>query len=313
MLGEGKPHEGSKPAQAVYLRDEKVFTTGFSKMSERQYALWDTKDLSEPMNIEVIDTSNGVIFPFYDEDTNMVWLCGKGDSIIRFYEVTDEAPFVHYLNLYQTKESQRGIGMMPKRGLNVNTCEITRFYKLLNNGLCEVLPMFVPRKSELFQDDLYPDTPGDTPACTAAEFMAGAKSEPILISLKDGYTGSKKDQLSAVRKSNVLDTPNKLATRKSNVLDTPSKAASRPVHHDPPASATSNGAAEAPAQVQAPAPPQAPAGPALPADFDPQALQDDIRKLKLIVKAHERRIKSLEEKLVQLEANTSEEDDGEQA
>lgn len=48
-------------------------------------------------------------------------------------------------------------------------------------------------------------------------------------------------------------------------------------------------------------------------DFDPQALQDDIRKLKLIVKAHERRIKSLEEKLAQLEANTSEEDDCEQA
>jgi hypothetical protein len=37
-------------------------------------------------------------------------------------------------------------------------------------------------QSELFQDDLYPDTPGDTPACTAAEFMAGAKSEPILVS-----------------------------------------------------------------------------------------------------------------------------------
>ena len=24
-----------------------------------------------------IDTSNGVIFPFYDPDTNMVYLCGK--------------------------------------------------------------------------------------------------------------------------------------------------------------------------------------------------------------------------------------------
>jgi coronin-1B/1C/6 len=27
--------------QVVYLKDGKIFTTGFSKMSERQYALWD--------------------------------------------------------------------------------------------------------------------------------------------------------------------------------------------------------------------------------------------------------------------------------
>ena len=46
-----------------------------------------------------------------------------------------------------------------------------------------------------------------------------------------------------------------------------------------------------------------------PQDFDPQALMDDIRILKLIVKAHERRIKTLEEKLAQFEANTSEEEE----
>ena len=41
-------------------------------------------------------------------------------------------------------------------------------------------------------------------------------------------------------------------------------------------------------------------------DFDPQALMDDIRKLKLIVKAHERRIKTLEEKLSQFEESEEE-------
>ncbi|XP_045173053.1 coronin-6-like isoform X2 [Mercenaria mercenaria] len=306
MLKEKQAHDGSKPAQAVFLKDNKIFTTGFSKMSERQYALWDTKDLSEPMNMEVIDTSNGVIFPFYDGDTNMVWLCGKGDSIIRFYEVTEEAPFVHYLNLYQTKESQRGIGMMPKRGLNVCSCEITRFYKLLNNGLCEVLPMVVPRKSDLFQDDLYPDTPSDEPACTADQFMEGCDSTPVLCCLKDKYAGAKKEQHSAVRKSNVLDTPNKLAARKSNVLDTPSKVTSRQTHHEQPASATSNGAAEAPTQaVSAPTP--APAGPALPADFDPEKLLKDVSDLKAVIKQQDKKIAALEARVKEFEGTGEEE------
>jgi len=40
-MQEGVGHEGSKPAQVVYLRNGLIFTTGFSRMSERQVALWD--------------------------------------------------------------------------------------------------------------------------------------------------------------------------------------------------------------------------------------------------------------------------------
>lgn len=50
----------------------------------------------------------------------------QGDSSIRYFEVTDEAPYVHYLSIYTSKESQKGMGYMPKRGLEVNKCEIAR-------------------------------------------------------------------------------------------------------------------------------------------------------------------------------------------
>ena len=36
-----KAHEGSRPIRAVFMADGKIFTTGFSRMSERQVALWD--------------------------------------------------------------------------------------------------------------------------------------------------------------------------------------------------------------------------------------------------------------------------------
>ena len=49
-------------------------------------------------------------------------------------------------------EPQRGIGWMPKRGLNTTENEVARFYKLFSRGYCEVLSFVVPRKSELFQD-----------------------------------------------------------------------------------------------------------------------------------------------------------------
>lgn len=55
----------------------------------------------------------------------------QGDSSIRYFEITDEAPFVHYLNTFSTKEPQRGMGYMPKRGLDVNKCEIARYCRAL--------------------------------------------------------------------------------------------------------------------------------------------------------------------------------------
>jgi coronin-1B/1C/6 len=180
-------------------------------MSERQYSLRAPGHLNDPIVMVELDTSNGVMFPLYDADTNMVYLCGKvyyierddflskfcqysnhysfsqqGDSVIRYFEITPEPPFVHYINTFQTPDPQRGIGMMPKRGVDVTSCEITRFFRLNNSGLCQVVSMTVPRKSELFQEDLYPDTPGDVPALSAEEWFAGKDDNPILVSMRSG-------------------------------------------------------------------------------------------------------------------------------
>uniref|UniRef100_A0A8C6ZQD9 Coronin n=1 Tax=Nothoprocta perdicaria TaxID=30464 RepID=A0A8C6ZQD9_NOTPE len=160
-------------------------------------------NFEEPIALQEMDTSNGVLLPFYDADSSIVYLCGKGDSSIRYFEITDEAPYVHYLSTYSSKEPQRGMGFMPKRGLDVSKCEIARFFKL-HERKCEPIVMTVPRKSDLFQDDLYPDTPGPEPALEADEWLAGKDAEPILISLRDGYVPLKNRELKVVKK-NILD------------------------------------------------------------------------------------------------------------
>lgn len=100
---------------------------------------------------------------------------------MRYFEVTDDEPFVHFIDTMTTSDPQRGIGWMPKRGLDVNHNEIARFYKLHARGFCEVIPFTVPRKSVLYQDDLYPDTVSDTPSLSADEWMAGKDADPILV------------------------------------------------------------------------------------------------------------------------------------
>nr|XP_034996123.1 coronin-6 isoform X1 [Zootoca vivipara]XP_034996124.1 coronin-6 isoform X1 [Zootoca vivipara] len=207
------PHEGMRPMRAVFTRDGLVFTTGFTRMSQRELGLWDPKNFEEPIALQEMDTSNGVLLPFYDPDSSIVYLCGKGDSSIRYFEITDEAPYVHYLSTYSSKEPQRGMGFMPKRGLDVSKCEIARFFKL-HERKCEPIVMTVPRKSDLFQDDLYPDTPGPEPALEADEWLSGKDAEPILVSLRDGYVPVKNRELK-VTKKNILDSRPPTGPRRS--------------------------------------------------------------------------------------------------
>nr|XP_060612675.1 coronin-6 isoform X1 [Anolis sagrei ordinatus] len=207
------PHEGMRPMRAVFTHDGLIFTTGFTRMSQRELGLWDPKNFEEPIALQEMDTSNGVLLPFYDPDSSIVYLCGKGDSSIRYFEITDEAPYVHYLSTYSSKEPQRGMGYMPKRGLDVSKCEIARFYKL-HERKCEPITMTVPRKSDLFQDDLYPDTPGPEPALEADEWLSGKDAEPVLISLRDGYVPVKNRELK-VTKKNILDSRPPIGPRRS--------------------------------------------------------------------------------------------------
>lgn len=77
IIQEAEGHEGAKPQRAIYLRNDLIFTTGFSRMSERQYSLRSEAALGEPIVLETLDTSNGVLFPFYDCDVNLLYLCAK--------------------------------------------------------------------------------------------------------------------------------------------------------------------------------------------------------------------------------------------
>ncbi|XP_070584097.1 coronin-1B [Erythrolamprus reginae] len=219
-----KAHEGARPMRAIFLADGKIFTTGFSRMSERQLALWDPENLEEPMALQELDSSNGTLLPFYDPDTSVIYVCGKGDSSIRYFEITAEAPYIHFLNTFTSKEPQRGMGWMPKRGLDVNKCEIARFYKL-HERKCEPIIMTVPRKSDLFQDDLYPDTAGPEAAMEAEDWMAGKTAPPILISLREAYVPTKQRDLKVNRRS-LMPESRPTAPSNTGLSATPSSAMS---------------------------------------------------------------------------------------
>ncbi|KAF7667587.1 hypothetical protein LDENG_00055410 [Lucifuga dentata] len=185
-----------------------LLTTGTSRWNDRQIALWDLDDLSVPLLQDNLDGSSGVVFPFYDPDTHMLYLVGKGDGNVRYYEISSEKPYLHYLTEYRSILPQKGMAAMPKRGLDVSACEVFRFYKLVTiKSLIEPISMIVPRRSESYQEDIYPMTAANKPALTAAEWLSGIDKGPVLMSLKPGSQEPESlSELSSKGLSNSLDT-----------------------------------------------------------------------------------------------------------
>lgn len=72
-------HSGGKNSRAVWMGEhDRIATTGFSRMSDRQLGLWAVGS-KEPMGgFQILDSISGVCMPFWDEGTQCLYLAGKG-------------------------------------------------------------------------------------------------------------------------------------------------------------------------------------------------------------------------------------------
>jgi len=183
-------HQGIKGSRVCWMKD-KLLTIGFSKTSEREFNIYDPRKIDAPISHLSIDSSAGVIMPFFDHDTNILFLAGKGDGNIRYYEIVDEAPYFFYLSEFKSATPQRGMAFYPKRAMNVNECEIARALKLTPNKV-EPISFRVPRRSELFHDDIFPDCYAGEPALSAEAWDSGQDAEPKIQSMAPGHVVKEK-------------------------------------------------------------------------------------------------------------------------
>lgn len=179
---EFEAHDGTKTTKLEWLGNTSRFVTvGFTRQSKRQLKIWDSK-MNKELSSTDIDQAAGVIMPFFDEDINVLYLAGKGDGNIRYYEIVDDEPWQFHIGDFKTNTPCRGVAMLPKRVVNTATCEVTRMLKLCTTFV-EPISFTIPRKSELFQADLFPDCRSAAPAMKAADFFNGTNKPPVLMSL----------------------------------------------------------------------------------------------------------------------------------
>lgn len=194
---EANGHGGAKNSRAVWMGEhDRIATTGFSRMSDRQLALWDIKACREPIGgFQMLDSISGVCVPFWDDGTQCLYLAGKGDGNIRYYEYQNDK--FEYLSEYKSSDPQRGIAFLPKRGVNIHENEVMRAYKTVNDSYVEPISFIVPRRAESFQEDIYPPTVGLKPAMSSKEWLEGSEALPPKVSMESLYEGKGLEEVPA--------------------------------------------------------------------------------------------------------------------
>lgn len=136
LVGE-KTHEGTKPQKLVWFGDNQtLMTVGFTKMNEREYGIWDCRDFSKPLLRKRLDDYTGVPVLHFDEDSGVLFIAGKGESAVSFFQYNSASPnVIDYVTGYKGKEPQKSVSFMPKRYLDLMSCEVARGVRITSQQL----------------------------------------------------------------------------------------------------------------------------------------------------------------------------------
>uniref|UniRef100_A0A6Q2XGM6 Coronin n=1 Tax=Esox lucius TaxID=8010 RepID=A0A6Q2XGM6_ESOLU len=184
---EGSGPEGQRGARLVWVCDGRyLMVSGFDCRSERTLYLYSTKSLSSGAIASApTDVSPSTLIPFYDPDTSVVILTGKGDTRVYVFEIVPEAPYFLECASFNSSEPHKGLAFLPKTECDVRDVEVARGLRLSKTSI-EPVAFKVPRiRKEFFQDDVYPETAvWWESSLTASAWLAGSDGKYRHISLK---------------------------------------------------------------------------------------------------------------------------------
>lgn len=135
--------DGIKTQKMLFMGNTNYFcVTGFSR-NERQLRLYDLKNLEKPIQTLSIDSASASLQPFYDPDINVLFITGKGESTVRYYELIN-GNFKKAAD-YSSSDPAKSSTFLPKRLVNYNKCEMDTMVKLTKNWVGYV-HFYFPKK-----------------------------------------------------------------------------------------------------------------------------------------------------------------------
>ncbi|EGT60188.1 CBN-POD-1 protein [Caenorhabditis brenneri] len=183
-------HGGMGREARVLFAGDRLISTGFTTKRIQEVRAYDTGKWGAPIHTQEFVSTTGVLIPHYDPDTRLIFLSGKGTNKLFMMELQDRQPCLSNVFELTLPEQTLGATIGAKRRVHVMDGEVDTYYQLTKNSIVPT-PCIVPRRSYRdFHTDLFPDTRGGEPGCSASEWLSGTNATPQKVSLAPSTTSS---------------------------------------------------------------------------------------------------------------------------
>lgn len=172
-------HAGPKSQKLVWLKgSQSLLTTGFNRTSNREFAVWDLRDMTQPLYQQQLSHQTGVSHMHFDSEHELLYISGRGESKVEYYQYDSNNPqHLTYLDAYQTSETTKAFTFVPKWCADVSNHEIQRGVRINNANQLNYISFRLQNKTGQFQDHLYPPFQSNKPTGSFSEWCGGKDFE----------------------------------------------------------------------------------------------------------------------------------------
>ncbi len=100
----------------------------------------------KPVQTVDLDSGAGLILPYYEADTDVLFLGAKGDGHLRFLEFMEGK--LHMCGTYKSKLPMKSVGFFPRRCVNTSKNEVMKAVKICKSSI-EIIHFIAPRRVSL--------------------------------------------------------------------------------------------------------------------------------------------------------------------
>jgi len=87
VITRGEACIGAKAQKLAWIDNDNFIVSGFNKSAEREFKIFDCRNLSEPLSQGPLGNGLGVGHMYYDEQHNLLHVAGRGEMNISMFEV----------------------------------------------------------------------------------------------------------------------------------------------------------------------------------------------------------------------------------
>ena len=171
-------HDSIKSSKLTWINNENLITCGFTKAKAREFKIFDIRkgENCQAVSITTIDHSSALITPYYDRESKLLYIMGKGESTVRIFSLNDDK--IYQCIDFSSRDPSTVNAMYDRRSVDYNKCEIDKFVRFSNKSLFSV-SFKIPRSIDFFDQSLYPPMDSGEAVLNFDQWVNGETKDPI--------------------------------------------------------------------------------------------------------------------------------------